>query len=277
METVAVVGVGLIGASFGLALRRAGFSGRIIGVSSPAAIQAGLSAGAISEQATLEHAAQSADLIYLAQPVDRLLRTLEMLGSLVRPDCLVTDAGSTKTSIVEKASECLPAGTFLGGHPMAGKEQRGAEAAEGTLFRNRPYVLTPVDSLTARMRDFEHWLWRMHARVVIMSAAEHDNVVALTSHLPQLLSTAISVTLAAQGNSKVFDVFGPGLIDMTRLAISSPEVWNSVLETNRSEIVKAIHAFTETLANLANRLDGGLDIDDLFAIGRNFALTLRKS
>lgn len=276
METVAVVGVGLIGASFGLALRRAGFSGRILGVSSPAAIKAGLSAGAISEEATLERAAQCADLIYLAQPVDRLLQTLEILGPIARQNCVVTDAGSTKVTIVEKASECFPPGIFLGGHPMAGKEQRGAEAAEDTLFRHRPYVLTPIGAMTAAMRDFENWLQRIEARVVTMSAAEHDSVVALTSHLPQLLSTAISVTLAESGDPKLLQVFGPGLIDMTRLAISSPDVWNSVLETNQNEILKSLEAFTKALAKLSDRIQAGLTADDLFAVGRNFALLIRK-
>jgi prephenate dehydrogenase len=233
--------------------------------------------GAISEAATLEQAAECADLIYLAQPVDRLLHTLEILGPIARRNCVVTDAGSTKAVIVEKASACFRAGIFLGGHPMAGKEQRGAEAAEDTLFRNRPYVLTPVGAMTAAMRDFERWLLLIEARVVIMSPAEHDNVVALTSHLPQLLSTAMSVTLADSGNPKLLQVFGPGLIDMTRLAISSPDVWNSVLETNQDEILRALDAFTKALDQLANRIRAGLSTDDLFAIARNFALLIRKS
>ncbi|MBV8897000.1 MAG: prephenate dehydrogenase/arogenate dehydrogenase family protein [Acidobacteriaceae bacterium] len=277
METVAVVGVGLIGASFGLALRRAGFAGRILGVSSPPAIQAGLSRGAISEAATLEQAAQCADLIYLAQPVDRLVHTLEILGPMVRADCLITDAGSTKAAIVEQACECLPADIFLGGHPLAGKEQRGAESAEDALFRHRPYVLTPVGTMTAAMHEFENWLLRMEARVFIMSAAEHDTIVALTSHLPQLLSTALSVTLANSGNPKLLQIFGPGLVDMTRLAISSPDVWNGILETNQDAILTALDAFKKALENLANRVEKGLSAEDLFALGRSFALMTRQS
>ena len=277
METVAVVGVGLIGASFGLALRRAGFAGRIIGVSSPPAIQAGLSRGAISEAATLEQAAQCADLIYLAQPIDRLVHTLELLGPMARADCVISDAGSTKAAIVEKACECLPADVFLGGHPLAGKEQRGAESAEDTLFRQRPYVLTPVGTMTAAMHEFKNWLLRMEARVFIMSAAEHDAVVALTSHLPQLLSTSLSITLANSGNPKLLQVFGPGLIDMTRLAMSSPDVWNGILETNRDQILRALDAFTTVLENLASRIEAGLSTEDLFAVGRNLALIVRKS
>jgi prephenate dehydrogenase len=108
-----------------------------------------------------------------------------------------------------------------------------------------------------------------------MSAAEHDSVVALTSHLPQLLSTAISVTLAEAGNSKVLELFGPGLIDMTRLSMSSPDIWKSVLDTNRTEIANALQAFTAVLGNLTTRVEAGLQVDDLFAIGRTFSLRLR--
>ncbi len=148
IRTVAIAGVGLIGGSFGLALREAGFEGELLGVSSPPAIEAGLRSGAIERAATLEEAAATADVIYLAQPVDRILKTLEQLGPIARQNCLITDAGSTKTAIVQRASDCIRLTTFLGGHPMAGKEQRGSQAAEAALFRGRPYVLTPDRSET---------------------------------------------------------------------------------------------------------------------------------
>ena len=277
METVAVVGVGLIGASFALALRRAGFSGRIVGVSSPKAIEAGLAIGAISEEASLERAAETADLIYLAQPVDRILQTLELLASRVNSKCLITDAGSTKAAIVGRATDLLPPDRFLGGHPLAGKEQRGAEAADGLLFRDRPYVLTPSGAMTASMNELQDWLRRIEARVVLMSAAEHDNVVALTSHLPQLLSTAISITLAEQANPGLHEIFGPGLLDMTRLAMSSPELWKSILDTNRNEILKALSKLTNNIGVLAQRVEYGISVDELFATARKFALDLRKA
>ncbi len=125
MKTVAIVGVGLIGGSFGLALRKAGFTGELLGVSSPPALEAGLKSGAISRSATLEEAAAEADLIYLATPVDRILQTLQTLGPFARPECLITDAGSTKLAIVQKASECLPFGVFLGRAPDGGKRTAG--------------------------------------------------------------------------------------------------------------------------------------------------------
>lgn len=275
METVALVGVGLIGASFGLALRRAGFSGRIIGVSSPNAIRAGLTVGAISEEASLSQAVSIADLVYLAQPVDRILETLEKIGPLVHPDCLVTDAGSTKAAIVSKASQHLPSGIFLGGHPIAGKEQSGAEAAEATLFRNRFYVLTPTNGPSPPMNEFQEWLLRIGADIVQMSPTEHDTVIAATSHLPQLLSTALSATLSAQDNPRFLEVFGPGLLDMTRLAMSSPAIWSSILETNREQVVIALQEFIENLQALSLHLQSGYDLSDLFASGQKFATRLR--
>jgi prephenate dehydrogenase len=210
--------------------------------------------------------------------VERILQTLELLGNGVNSDCLITDAGSTKGAIVERALRCLPPNAFIGGHPMAGKEQRGAEAAEGTLFRDRPYVLTPAGELTARMNELQSWLRRIEARVVLMSPAAHDNVVALTSHLPQLLSTAISVTLAKQeSTTRLREVFGPGLLDMTRLAMSSPELWQSILDTNRLEIVKSLNELSSNVKVLHDRIEAGLNIDELFAVARAFALELRKA
>src|ERR1700730_14951178 len=144
METVAIFGVGLIGGSFALALKKAGFKGAIVGVSSPATIEAPRACGAIDEALPSEEAARQADLIYLAQPISRILETLPRLNPWVRPDALVTDAGSTKGAIVALASKMLTGAPFLGGHPLGGKEQRGVEHADPDLFRSRHYVLTPA-------------------------------------------------------------------------------------------------------------------------------------
>jgi Prephenate dehydrogenase len=125
MQTVAIAGVGLIGGSFALALKQAGFHGRILGVSSPRTLDEAMRLGVIDEPATLEEAAARADLIYLAQPIRGILGTLTELGGRIRPGCLVTDAGSTKLQIVKHAVAHLPVSQFVGGHPMAGKESRG--------------------------------------------------------------------------------------------------------------------------------------------------------
>src|SRR5450755_4043809 len=136
MDTVAIIGVGLIGGSFGLALKQAGFRGTILGVSSEATIRAAIERGAIDRGATLEQAARAADLLYLAQPIGRILDTLHHLDPLVRPEALITDAGSTKHAIVTAAQKLVHRCQFLGGHPLAGKEKRGAAEADADLFRD---------------------------------------------------------------------------------------------------------------------------------------------
>jgi prephenate dehydrogenase len=275
MKTVAIVGVGLIGGSFGLALRKAGFIGELIGVSSAKALEAGLKVGAISRTAKLEDAVRAADVVYLAQPVDRILAIMDDIGPCVRSGSLVTDAGSTKVLIVEKAKICLPGANFLGGHPLAGKEQRGAEAADADLFRNRPYVLTPMSGDTRLTREFELWLQRIGAKVVKMPAAQHDAAVAFTSHLPQLLSTALAMTLAAQSGQPVSEIFGPGLLDMTRLALSTPELWMSILSTNKTEVNAALDAFMRSLDTLRKAV-GTEDLRGLFHSGAEFASKIRN-
>lgn len=276
IQSVAIVGVGLIGGSFGLALREAGFAGEIAGVSSPAAIEAGIATGAISRGISLEEATATADLIYLAQPVDRILISLEELGKSARRGCLITDGGSTKSAIVKKASEHLRDAAFLGGHPMAGKEQRGAQASEADLFRGRPYVLcVPGVNQSPFENDFRAWLERMGANVLEMSAEEHDRTVAMTSHLPQLLSTALADTLARSDNEQLANVFGGGLIDMTRLALSSPELWLSILETNKGPVSAALNEFSKTLSRIQEALDTG-DLRTYFERAATYSSELRK-
>jgi prephenate dehydrogenase len=270
MKKVGIVGVGLIGGSFGLALRAAGFAGEILGVSSPAAVAAGIARGAISAGATLAEAAARADLLYLSQPVDRILETLDSLVGIARPDCLITDAGSTKQEIVRRGAGL----SFLGGHPLAGKERRGVQAAEATLFRDHPYVLTPDAPPTPATQEFRGWLQKFGARVIEMSPREHDSAVAFTSHLPQLVSTALAATLNQHSNEKLEKVVGPGLLDMTRLAMSAPDLWLSILSTNRVDVLKALDEYQETVRTVREALAAS-NLADLFQAGSTFALKIR--
>jgi prephenate dehydrogenase len=279
MKTVVIVGVGLIGGSFALALRKAGFSGRIIGVSSPRTVEAARKLGVIDEAASLEQAAPWADLVYLAQPISRILDTIEELGPLVRENTLVTDAGSTKAEIVERARRYLHTGQFLGGHPMAGKEKRGVEESDPDLFAGRTYVLTPDgprDLETPAAVEFLEWIRRIGGVPVVLDPAEHDHVVSLTSHLPQLASTALAATLARRLEfEKYRRVAGPGLLDTTRLAMSSHEIWHDILTTNAEEVGRALDAYISELRDLrAFLVDARMGQE--FDLASDFASRIRR-
>jgi prephenate dehydrogenase len=189
MQHIVIAGTGLIGSSFGLALRKAGYTGAITGVSSPPAIADAVAAGAIDRGASLEAAVPEADLVFLSQTIGRILDTIRHIDPLLRPGTLVTDAGSTKCAIVDLARQTVTRAQFLGGHPMAGKETRGAAAADADLFRGRTWILTPDEDEelhTSSALEFRMWLQRIGAHVMMLDADEHDRVVSLTSHLAQL-------------------------------------------------------------------------------------------
>jgi prephenate dehydrogenase len=268
-RVVTVAGVGLIGGSFALALRQAGFAGKIIGVSSPATVQAALERGAIDEALPLAEAAARADVVYLAQPIARILETLNVIDDAVRPGTLITDAGSTKRAIVARARETIKRGRFVGGHPMAGKEARGVEAADANLFRTRPYVLT------ARDAELERWIEKIGARLVRLDADEHDRRVALVSHLPQLLSTALASLIADQ--SEAAKVAGPAAADLTRLARSPYEIWRDIFATNAEEIDRVLSDAIGRLQILREDLQVEADMQAIFVRAAEAASQLRQS
>lgn len=279
MENVVIIGTGLIGSSFGLALRKAGFTGAITGVSSPRAIADALAAGAIDGGATLEACVPQADLVFLSQTIGRILDTLRRLDPLLRPDTLVTDAGSTKCEIVDLARQCLTRTQFLGGHPMAGKETRGAAAADAGLFRGRTWILTPDEAAelhTSAALEFRMWLDRIGARVLTLDADEHDRVVSLTSHLAQLASTALAATVSDKlGGPPRLQAAGPGLEDMTRLAMGSYEIWRDILATNHEHIDKALSLYIQKLEHIRENLRTR-QLQEEFERGAALATQLRK-
>lgn len=267
MTTVVIAGVGLIGGSFALALRKAGFTGRIVGVSSPATIEKALAARVIDDALPLAEAAAQADLLYLAQPIQQILETLGKLDRYARPGALITDAGSTKAMICAHASANIQKARFVGGHPMAGKESRGVEAADADLFRGRPYVLT------AREPELEKWIEAIGARLVILDPAEHDRLVALVSHLPQLLSTALASVIAEQPGSE--KVAGPAASDLTRLALSSYEIWRDIFATNAPSIDAALGTYIARLETLRVQLRSP-EMERVFEKAASSARELRK-
>jgi prephenate dehydrogenase len=279
MKTVAIFGVGLIGGSFALALKKAGFQGRIIGVSSPATIAAARAAGAIDDALPAEPAAAIADLIYLAQPISQILDTLPRLDRWVRPEALVTDAGSTKAQIVGRASETLFRCQFLGGHPLAGKERRGVEHADPDLFRGKSYVLTPredSDLQSDGALEFVEWLRRIGAQALLTTPDRHDAVVAYTSHLPQLTATALAACVAGEFAGELPPIWGPALLDSTRLALSPFEIWRDILVTNRTAIDSALASYISHLQRMRDNL-AGPDMSRYFEKAAKIAGRIRDS
>jgi len=273
VNNVVIVGVGLIGGSFAMAIRKAGFTGKITGVSSTATIAESMSLGIIDASASLEEALPDADLIYLAQPIGRILHSLAQVDSYAKPGSLITDAGSTKQAIVTEARRSVRRARFLGGHPMAGKETRGAAAADADLFQNRPYVLTPSDPAEIDAA-FLAMLHSIGAHPVIMGAAEHDRLVAASSHLPQLASTALASTLYSE-YAGAAQVAGPGLLDSTRLALSSYDLWRDIVSTNTVAIEEALSAYIQKLEHIRENLRTR-QLQQEFTDGAAFARKLRQ-
>ena len=279
MNSVAIVGTGLIGASFGLALRQAGFIGPILGVSSERALADAVAVGAIDRGVTLAEAAGQAELVFLSQSIGRILDTLRHLDPLLKPGALVTDAGSTKNEIVDHARQFIRRGQFLGGHPMAGKELRGAAAAEAGLFQGCTWVLTPDEPAeleTPAARAFVDWLDRIGARLVALDCDEHDRVVAFTSHLAQLASTALASSVGENlSEERHLRVAGPGLRGMTRLALSSYDLWRDILATNAEHIDRALSRYVQKMEYIRDNLRTR-QLQNEFARGADLAARLRK-
>ena len=269
IRTVAIVGVGLIGGSFALALRKAGFDGRILGVSRPATIEEALKLGVIDAGASMDDALGEADLVLLAQPILRILDQIPEVARLAKPGALVTDAGSTKAAIVAKATEAFGnrGAVFLGGHPMAGKEGRGVKIAEAELFQGAVWALTPTADTPENtiQREFREWIERIGARCLELAPEEHDRITALTSHVPQLASSALASAVWKNiGDPDRLAVAGGGLRDMTRLAGSTYDIWEGILFTNPDSIetgldrlIEELQAFRKelTTASLSRRFE----------------------
>lgn len=272
IATVTVAGVGLIGGSFALALRRIGYSGRILGVSSPETLEVATSLGVIDDGCRLETALPQSDLVYMAQPVERIIDQLDPVRKLVPKHALVTDAGSTKSAIMERARTLFEDGPhFVGGHPMAGKEGRGVRVAEAELFHGALYALVPTgESLpdSPVVEEFCGWLDAMGCRRRVMQASQHDRVVAWTSHLPQLVSTGLAAAIGTQlQDGRELEIAGDGLRDMTRLAASPHAVWSGILKTNPGPIDEALAAVVRELEGLRDSLNDG-SAEDHFQRGQ---------
>lgn len=242
IDVLAVVGVGLIGGSFALALRRAGLVGRVVGAGRNAAsLQRACDLGIIDAAVSLQEAAEQADLIFIATPVRAMRDTLVSLLPHLHERSLITDAGSTKEDVVQAARDILGEQVFrfIPGHPIAGAEKTGPEAAMATLYEGRNVVLTPLPENHSRDRERLAQLWsRCGARVMLMDAAMHDQVLASVSHVPHFLSSVYMWQVASAADSEQrLALAASGFRDFTRIAAGSAEVWRDIFLSNRQAVL----------------------------------------
>ncbi len=260
MDNVLIVGTGLIGASIGLALREAGFAGRITGIdASGDELATAERMGAIHRPARSpeEHRAalEQADMIVLAVPVLAILHWMRQTAPNLRGDQFVTDVGSTKATIAEAAAQQMP-GCFLPGHPMAGKESGGAALAEASLFREATWLFTPLHATTPREAEWRTWVERFGAHTLDMEPTAHDRICAWVSHLPQMVSTTMAAMLEDEfGDSpELRAIGGRALREMTRLGSSPYSMWRDVAHTNTESIANTLLALEQRLQHLRENL-----------------------
>jgi len=259
---LAVVGVGLIGGSFAAALRAAGHVGRVLGVGrNPVSLQRALALGLIDEAVEPEDAARRADLVLLATPVGGLARVLVRMRPHLRPGIVLTDAGSTKAEVAQAARAALgeAVGCFVPGHPIAGAERTGPEAADAGLYRQRTVVLTPLPENPAEAVERVRACWRAcGAQVIDMDAGAHDRVLASVSHLPHFLAAAYMAQVAdAPDAAQRLALAGTGFRDFTRIAAGSPEMWRDIFLSNRAALQAELAAVRAVLEQAEGALRAG--------------------
>jgi prephenate dehydrogenase len=277
-DTVAIVGVGLIGGSIGLDVRAKKLAKRVIGVGRRASsLKAAKAAGCVTETTLkLEQAAAAADLIIVCTPVGRIVEDVRTAAAAARPGTLITDAGSTKGSIVRALDGTLPDGVvFVGSHPIAGSEKSGPTAAVRDLYRDRVVVVTPTETTpAAATRTIERFWKLLGARTVRMSPEAHDAALAATSHVPHLIASA----LAAATPADVLNLAAGGWHDTTRIAASDGALWSQILCDNRECVLEGLTEVEESLEMFRRAIENRdlAGLERLWQVGKERRETAKK-
>jgi len=260
-KKITIIGVGLIGGSFALALKEKNPNFKIVGIDKQEIIEKAIARSAIDEgTVNLEEGIKEADMVIIATPVKTIIDLLSKIDPFLKKGCLVTDTGSTKAKIVETANQVLsPDVHFIGGHPMAGSEKYGIDSANSHLFQEKTYILTPdKKSNLINMKKIFSLIKMINANILILDPLEHDKIVSAVSHLPQIIAVSLINAigeLALQGNNNnYFKAVGEGFKDMTRIASSPYKIWEDICETNQENIVKMIQEFRNYLGVIEDKL-----------------------
>ncbi len=264
IRQITIIGTGLIGGSFGLALKKRGFTGQIVGCDRAPVLKRARDKGAIDGAHTDPAAAvQGSQLVLLAVPVGAIVELIGCLGPSLPAKTLLTDVGSTKAEVLARAAATFgkQAGRrFLGGHPMAGKEQAGVEASDPDLFHGAVWFVTPTPGqkmFEGVSGEFLEWVEKIGAGVASMDADAHDQLCGWISHLPQLISTALAATLVDEYGEEapLLETGGRALREMTRIAGSPYSMWRDIALTNKKNIRHALLKLEQRLAHIRENLD----------------------
>ncbi|MBS0507954.1 MAG: prephenate dehydrogenase/arogenate dehydrogenase family protein [Proteobacteria bacterium] len=273
-EQLGLIGCGLMGGSFALAMKKAGLVQRVVGYSkSPSTTERARQLGVIDVEApSALLAAAGADIVLLAVPVAATEATLKAIKHLITPQVLVMDVGSTKADVVQAARRALREqfGSFVPAHPITGREVSGVEHAEAELYRGRQVILTPTErTLTAQLRRAEELWTQLGSRVSSMAPESHDAAFAAVSHLPHMLAFAMLSSIISQPKSdELLALAGPGFRDFTRIAASDPKMWRDILRANRDEVLAQSQLFKQALQGLEDAMRAGSDqpLEDLITL-----------
>ena len=263
-DKIAVVGLGLIGGSIALAARQVWPKGLVIGVDDKDVLERAMVRHAIDVAADDPVVMAEADLVILAAPVMPNIRILDEITDHVTGTAVITDVGSTKREIVERARTLPSRLTFVGGHPLGGAPRGGIDYARPDLFAGRPWLFTPAeDTDGVALQKLQEFVTAIGAEPHVMTAAEHDRLLASISHLPQLAASALMHVVGEAAGREGLALTGRGLADTTRLASSPAGIWKDICSTNADEIRVALDALIGELTTLKDGLDDGA-IDELF-------------
>ena len=263
IRQITIIGTGLIGGSLALALRKKKFAGRIVGCDREGTLERARMRGAIDDgTANPADAVHGSQIVVLATPVLAICDLIERVGPVLPARALLTDVGSTKTAVVERALKVFGKNAgkrFLAGHPMAGKEMSGVDFADADLFKNAVWFLSPLPDQNLNeglFAEFAGWIDAIGARIAMLPAEEHDRLCAWISHLPQMISTALAAALVEEfgAEAPVLAAGGRALQEMTRISASPYSMWRDVAISNKKNLQDALWKVEQRLAHIRENL-----------------------
>ena len=256
-EKVCILGLGLIGGSIGLAIKRSNISNQITGYArSNSTLERAIELGLVdSVKNNLQDAVNNSDLVILATPLSTFRELVEEMSPFLKKGCIITDTGSAKLTVIEDLKDILPNGVeFVPGHPIAGTEESGPDAGFAELFDNRWCILTPTEDNSSNAVDLVKGFWEsIGSKVEIMDPMHHDKVLAITSHIPHLIAFNIVGTannLANVTEKEVVKYSAGGFRDFTRIAASDPKMWSDIFTYNSDAVLEMLDLFSNDLAKL---------------------------